>query len=154
MENRGRLNESVMSKDENMIESILNSLPDMIIIVDQNNKIIKYNQKAIEIIGCNEIEILSIDFLKLFSNDNQKRMDDAQKKLHKENQVTIESAITGINNNPTVFEFTGTLIKNSLGSAVVTCWVVKDISEKKFREESLRKSKINFHHLSNERFFT
>ncbi|HEY5123098.1 MAG TPA: PAS domain S-box protein, partial [Ignavibacteria bacterium] len=134
---RGRTNEDLKNNKKNL-QTLLNSIEDLLFVLDDKGKIIKINSAFIKELGYSEKELIGMDFILLHHPD-----------LRVEAKKFFANIITGventnliplINKNGKIVEVETKISTGKWGKENITFGICRDISSRKKIEEELKLS--------------
>jgi|GEM_PF-5466059 len=122
------------------IDNILHSIPDVMLILDQNGKIKDLNNEATETFDCTEEELLGRMFSDLFAEIGQgKKGGDFLHMLLASGFVKgYEIALQTKRHNITPFILSGLILKDDMGNVGDIIVIAKDITDRKEVESQLQ----------------
>jgi len=148
-----KLAEEALKRSEEKYRELINTSIDGIISMDQNMRIIIWNQGAEKILGYKEKEILGKPVVMLTPEKNKKKAEDTLTKLFKINGNGDSNRITEtglLRKNGTVVPVEISLSKRKVEENYLITGIIRDITERKEAEEKLRQiDKMKSEFLSN-----
>lgn len=124
---------TALHKSEQKFRTMVNSLPDGVLLVDLKGRIREVSEIGTELLGANDkMELTGKHIIRFFSPDMLSRIKDIAKNtieegLTQENEVSIKK----LNGSSFLGEISTTLIQNIDGSPLSFIIVVRDISQRK-----------------------
>ena len=120
-------------------ENIIATIPDAFILLDENGKILRVNDRLVNFLGYSEKELLSKSIADLFGGDGTWNIVSGQ--LRTNNFLrNFELSLKTKNGEDKFVLFSGSIVNSKRGAAIgVTC-IMKDITERIAMEQRLLKS--------------
>ncbi len=130
-----------LKENEEKLRSIFNSSPDAIAVSDLKGNIIECNKATLDFLGLQKDEIISKNGLTFVAKQDQQKVKNTMKKVLK-NGPLISIEYTALNKDGNEFpaEFSASAIKNHSGKPTGFVSIIKDITERKRKEDELHKS--------------
>jgi len=129
-------------------ESIMNTVPDIIYMLDMNTKLYRWNKKMEIVTGLTPEELLGISPYQLIAKEGKKIIAAALKNTLSKGYAEVEAHIVGKSGEAIPYHWTIALIKDSQNKTVGFTGVAHDISKYKQAEKALRDSKKRYKELS------
>lgn len=125
-------------KVQNFLRSIIRNSPDLIIVVDANNKIIEFNRAAEMLLGYSKNDVVGFD-LNLFFYE-ARHLQDILKQLEEKNRVIDkEVSMIAVRGQKREILLSAAAICEEEGKIKEMIYMGKDITEKKEKEKELVK---------------
>lgn len=137
--------------DEKMrLRNIFSAFPDAIAVIDSNITIIECNQTALDMGGfSSKEELIGKNCLELVAEKDRKRVtEDIRKTLAHGQTKNVEFTFLTKGGREFFAELSASVIRDSSGTPIGLIAIMKDISERKIVEESLRESEEKFRNLA------
>ncbi|HEY5536687.1 MAG TPA: PAS domain S-box protein [Ignavibacteria bacterium] len=134
---RSRINEKSKNNEKNL-QTLLNSIEDLLFVLDDKGKIIKINSSFIKNLGYTKKELLGMDFILLHPPDLRVEV----KKFFGNIITGVENTnlIPLINKNGKIVEVETKISTGKWGKEIITFGICRDISSRKKIEEELKLS--------------
>jgi two-component system NtrC family sensor kinase len=131
-----------LKENEEKLRSIFNSSPDAIAVSDLKGNIIECNEAILDFLGLStKDEIIGKDSLMFVAKKDRKKVRETMKNVRKAGPL-INVEYTALNKDGYEFpaEFSASAIKDQSGNPTGCVTIIKDITERKRREDKLYKS--------------
>jgi PAS domain S-box-containing protein len=130
-------------------KNILKMMPDAVIISDLAGKITYVSEKALEISGYSSLEdVGSTNFIELIApEDHERAFDDLAHLLKSEKHLVTRYTLLRKDGSRYHGEVSSALLKSAVGKARAILGIVRDISDSKKMEDSLRESEEKYRNL-------
>jgi two-component system NtrC family sensor kinase len=131
-----------LKENEEKLRSIFNSSPDAIAVSDLKGNVIECNKATLDFLGLStKDEITAKNGLTFVAKQDQQKVKNIMKKVLK-NGPLINIEYTALNKDNQEFsaEFSASAIKNHSGKPTGFVTMIKDITDRKRKEEELHKS--------------
>ena len=130
-----------LKENEEKLRSIFNSSPDAIAVSDIRGNIIDCNKAAIDFLGLSQDEIIGKNGLTFVAKQDQQKVKNIIKKVLKNGPLTnIEYTALNKDSHEFPAEFSASAIKDHSGKPIGSVTIIKDITERKRKEDELHKS--------------
>lgn len=141
--------EQALQESKTKLETILESSPNAITVMDLEETILDCNQAMLDMYGLTaKEELLGHSAIDLLSEKERSRAKEDLKKLLEQGTIRdMEYALLRKNNEEFPAEISASLIRNHAGEPVALVAVTIDITERKLAQEALRKSEEKYRSL-------
>lgn len=131
--------------EKEFIENALNALEDTFFVFDVNNgQPIRWNKAFSKISGYNDEEIRSMTPVDFFEGEDLKNMENITEKVLKEGSGFLRATFTAKTGKRIPYEYIGVLLTDSIKKTTYICAIGRNISERRFMEEKIKKSKAKY----------
>jgi PAS domain S-box-containing protein len=122
-------------------ENIISTIPDSFILTDPKGKILRVNNQLVSLLGYSEKELTSEHITKLFSEEEKCNWENIQYQLQEhDNLRAFELRFLTKNRENKFVLFSGSSVKNKIGTPIgITC-IINDITGRTKIEEMLLKT--------------
>ncbi|MDL1957888.1 MAG: PAS domain S-box protein, partial [Deltaproteobacteria bacterium] len=128
-----------LSEQENIMETI----PDIIYVLDTNGKVIRWNSKLEVFTGLSHEELMGKDALEFFE-EGKEIVAEAIREVFEKGQAEVEACIIRKDGTAVPYCWTGDLLKDAQGNVIGITGVGRDITERKQVEKALQKSEKKY----------
>ncbi len=148
-ETEGKQAEKALQESEQELNAIFNGARDGIVLLDKTGKILRINKYIVEIGGYTEEEIVGKRFnaLKMFPLKSMLKMITVFEKLIKGQEISYEVEVKTKKGEKKIVQINNSLLKKE-GKIEGVVAILRDITERKQAEKSLRKSEEKYRLLS------
>ncbi len=132
-----------LKESEDKYHGFVNSCVDAVISVDMQMRIIMWNPAAEKLFGYNEKEILGKSLMKIVPKRYRKRKEkgfDEYKKTHSGAFIGKTGELKGLRKDGTEIPIELSVLSTRVRDKEITMAIIRDITERKMMEESLRNS--------------
>ncbi len=137
--------EAVILHERNLSDQIINSVPGLIYLFDQDGRFLRWNLNFGTAIGYADDEISRLHPLELFRGADRKRVAERIQKTFESGKADVEAALMAKDGQTTPYYFTGRRIQYEGRACLVGMGI--DISERKMAETAQRESEKRFRDL-------
>lgn len=135
-----------LEESRNYINNILESMTDMLIVVDQNGIINTINKATMNLLGYNEEELVGRHINSVFSHDESLLFNDLYKN-NKDAIKNLETVYISKEGKKMNVLFSSSIMRNEYNDIIGIVCVAQDITELKHAEEILRESEEKYRKL-------
>jgi PAS domain S-box-containing protein len=125
---------------EGRYRHLIESSPEMILLISEDGKIIQANQLALTSLGYTEDNIMSHKLSDLMIDDQRKNMEDFVRDLSRDGFASAESVFESGTGDSINVEIIGSLVRGSNTETKLACCFARDITQRKQLEEELIQS--------------
>ena len=118
---------------------IMETVPDIIYVLDMNGKLIRWNSKLAVFTGLSSGELMGRHALEFIFEEDREITAEAIREAYEKGQAEIEMSIIRKDGTPVPHHWTAALLKDEQGNAIGITGIGRDISERKRREDELKK---------------
>ncbi len=137
-----------LKESEEKYRTLMENMNDIVMMVDNNDKVLYVNKRFSEILGYSESEIIGqIGYEILTSPKDQKVIVDANNQRIKNIISQYEITLKAKNGNKLDFLVSGAPVRNSEGKIIGSIGNMIDITERKQAERALKESEVKFKEL-------
>ncbi len=145
-----RLAEELLIQSEDKYRLILENIEDTYYEVDLAGNFIFFNDSLCRLTGCSKEELLGMHYTQFSDKENSKKVFQVFNKVYKTNKPAIgfDWRITKIDGTKRYIEASVSLRKDPSGKAIGFRGIIRDITERKEMEKSLREEEQRFRALA------
>lgn len=137
--------EVARQESEEMYRTLVETLPEAIIISDLEGKIIHISNQTLELTGyAKEDDIVGKDAFDFIHPDDQHKAQENLRKTLEQGHIEAEYRLLKPDGTYYIGEFNATVIKDAQGKPKAFLASIRDISKKKKVEEALKQSEIRY----------
>lgn len=129
------------SKEESHFNAeILNTLQDIVYVINTDGRLTKWNKAVKDVFGYDDEEIRNMKCWDFMYQQDMEKVAQAFKTIWQTESITFEAMIKTKDGKIMPYEFINNLLYDSEGRPLAICGVMRDISVRKFFEQSLERS--------------
>jgi PAS domain S-box-containing protein len=132
--------EDILRKEKAFNESVLNSLQDIMYVIDLNGRFLKWNKSLSAITGYSDKEISRKKPTDFFMGEDVQCISNAIEMVVKTGTASIAAELVTKNGGRINYEFNGTLLKDYDGEPLGICGIGRNINERKRTEIVLKEN--------------
>lgn len=125
-------------EERQFVEQALDTLDDLFYVVDVDGKLLRWNEKFINVTGYSKSELDGMHIIKLFPDEHRGKITDAVETTLQEGEETVEADLLTADGKRIPHEFTGARLEDEDRKPTSFVGVGRDISNRKERERRLR----------------
>jgi PAS domain S-box-containing protein len=126
------------------LHNVIATIPDIVFALDTQGNVVKWNRRLGDVTGYSPEELLNKPALAFVPPEEQARTAAAIQRVFVEGYAELEGHLLTKEHRLIPYHWTGALLKNSHGEPVGITGIGRDVSEKKWAEEILRRSEERF----------
>jgi len=130
-----------LKNEKTFIDNILDTMTDAFLVVDLENKILRWNKTVNQVTGYSNEEISLMQPIDFFSGEDVQRVIDNIGIVLQEGHVSNQASVVTKEGKSIPYEFTGDLFRDHEGNPLSICVVGRDITERVHAEKAVQKSK-------------
>jgi PAS domain S-box-containing protein len=139
---KGMLTKEIIENEKNFIDSVINSLPGIFYLFDQNGRFIRWNRNLEKVSGYSAEEILKMSPLDFFAGEERKLVAEKIQEVFSKEHSSVEAHLMSKDGRKIPYLFTGQLVISENKNYLVGTGI--DIIERKRAEEELKKSEAKY----------
>jgi PAS domain S-box-containing protein len=139
--------EDELKYENEFTEGALNALPDMFFTLDQQGRLVRWNDKVVSVTGYDEEELASSDPTDFFPDEQADCISEVVDRIFDEGEARIEAPLRTVDGREIPYEFTGALLEDDDGEPLGIAGIGRDITDRKRREAELEASREKFRKL-------
>lgn len=139
--------EQLIDAEKKLSASIINSLPGVFYMYDEQGRFLRWNKNFEVVTGYNEEEIRNMHPLDFFRGDEKELLRAKVAEVFAKGSAWVEADFYNKDNNPTFYYFTGQAIQVNGKNCLMGVGI--DISERKKAEAAIRESEEKYRYLFN-----
>lgn len=120
------------------LDQILDAFPDLIYVLDDEGRLLRWNRRVPDVTGYGDDEIASMVAPEFFVEADQEPIDEAIDEAVREGESRVEARVQPRDGEPVPYEFYSATTTTADGETVIV-GVGRDISERRKRERSLER---------------
>jgi len=121
-------------------ENIMETVPDIIYVLDLNRKLVRWNNKLAVFTGFSPEELMGRDVLEFFVEEDKEIVAEAIREAFEKGQTEVEGSIIRKDGTAVPYYWTGALLKDEQGNAIGITGVGRDITERKHADGQIKAS--------------
>ncbi|MDY6935898.1 MAG: PAS domain S-box protein [Spirochaetota bacterium] len=121
-------------------KSIMDAIPDIIVLLDLNGYIIRWNKNAENISGYSSKELKNKHVSELFNDNDRTDFPEIMKKILEDDHIYVQGHLCMKDGRNVPYRWNAATMKDSQGNAISITAVGRDITERIQREEALNKA--------------
>ncbi len=136
------LGEAIDSRENSLAELAVNSLPDLVYVVDREGRLLFWNRALAARTGYCDEELRLLGSEQFFPPEERQRVRASTAKAWQEGAASIQAHVLAKSGERIAYEFSSTLLRHSDGTPFALCGAARDLSERLAFETALRESEL------------
>ena len=139
--------EGVLLENEERLQTIIETVPDIIYMLDLNGNLVKWNSRAERVTGFSPEELMNKPALDLFPEEDRTGVSESIWKVFETGFSEVEAHLLRKDGTRLPYHFAGAPLKDTQGNVKGLAGVGRDITERKLAEEKLLESEEKYRNI-------